>query len=198
VSDTVSEPGSRRRRRKGLDWTTAVVRPVATIAALAIAVWAALRPDVIYAPVPKAVLFVMVALVPAVLLAGEAVVRLDLKWPGFAVTATGTAALAITLLLILDHISQPEERVVAFEVREPNGDPFVGLEVAGNVRLTAGALEPQYCAKGNKLYFVFPEQVGDVELGVQTAGRWHYGTIRYAGERRPVLTIGEDLKAAGR
>ena len=63
-----------------------------TILILLVGLYVALSPSLVYAPVPKVILFCLVSFLPAILFGAEASSQFKLGLPGFVFATTGAAA----------------------------------------------------------------------------------------------------------
>ena len=173
-----------------------VFRIVVMSVVLLLCVYVALSPKIVYAPVPRMVLFFLVSVFLAILFGAEAVSQLQLKLPGFTFVTAGAAALSLGTLWFLTKLSKPEEKIAVFHVLDDQGKP-VSLEHknAYKVLLSSSALQVTTFASGNTLICIFPEQVGEAELQVRlTANTTFSGNIGFAGSRQTKLILGKDLK----
>lgn len=175
--------------------TLVVVETIAIVVGLGAALYVALNPSLVYAPAPRAVLFTLVSLIPALLVGSQAAAHLRLEWRGFAFTTAGASALCLALIFILDRISAPEEKIAVYKVVD---EQFRGvtLEPDGALEIfpLSGALEITHFHEANTLVAIFPEQVGDCLVRVRYAGEFYQGTIAYTGSRKAILQIGEHLQ----
>jgi hypothetical protein len=166
---------------------------------LLLCVYVALSPKVVYAPVPRVVLFFLCSALLAILFGTEAASRLELELPGFTFVTAGAAALSLGTLWFLTKLAKPEEKIAVFHVVDEKGQK-VSLEHANayEVLLSGSGLRVATFASGNTLVCIFPEQVGEVELQVnKTTGRTFSGMIGFAGVRQRKLVLGKDLKSQG-
>lgn len=175
-----------------------VFRIVLLFVVLALGVFVALSPRVVYAPVPRVVLFFLVSLLLAILFGTAAMAQLKLELPGFTFVTAGAGALCLGTLWILTRLAKPEEKIAVFHVYDEAGQP-VNLQGQGafQVMLAGSGLQVTTFSSGvNTLVFIFPEQVGDVELLVKktTNGKPYTGNISFAGSRQIKLFLGKDLK----
>lgn len=166
---------------------------------LALGVFVALSPKVVYAPVPRIVLFFLISLLLAILFGAEAVAQLKLELPGFTFVTAGASALCLGTLWILTKLSKPEEQIAVFHVYDEKGAP-VNLEWEGayKVLLSSLGLHVTTFASGSTLVCIFPQQVGEAELQVKKrTDETYVGTIGFAGSRQVKLVLGKDLKIPG-
>lgn len=164
---------------------------------LALGLFVALSPGVIYAATPKIVLLFLISFLPSLLFGAEASSRFDLRLPGFTLTTFGACAVCLGGLLLLNHLSKPEEKIAVYQVYDENNDP-VALDWQGaiEVPVTAQGLTVTKFIDGNNAVLIFPEQVGSVEVRVKTApiGPTYSGTVGYAGNRTSKLLLGQQLR----
>jgi hypothetical protein len=162
-----------------------LVRSVTLFAIIAIVVYVAINPDLVYRPTPKAVLFLLVACVPAILFASEAAARFELKLPTFAASAGGAAAIVFISLLMLDRIAKPEQYVAVYRIFDANDQPVQGLNRPGALEFlpTEGGLRVTSYVDSNALVVIFPEQVREVVAMVRPvlSGPAQRLTLRYDG-----------------
>ena len=161
--------------------------------------YVALSPGVVYAPVPKIVLFCLISFLPAILFGAEAAARFDLKLPGFAFTTAGAAAIALGTLLLLSYLAKPEEQIAVYRIVDDRRQPVLGLDRDGavEVQLSKQALMVTKLIDGNNVVLIFPEQVGECELVVKPLllGPAYIGKVSYSGNRQVELMLGRDLKS---
>ena len=174
----------------------AVIRIIAILASLAIAVVVALSPTAVYAPTPRIILYLLASLIPAILFAGELSARLELHLPGFVFAATGAAALALATLIILTHYSKPEAQIAVFYVVDGNDNP-VALDWKGAIEIPVSGtgITATRFVDGNALVLIFPEQLSQVDLRIKPSSnaRPCVGTVSYAGTRQSKLVLGKHL-----
>jgi hypothetical protein len=176
------------------------VRIGAAVLALIAAFVIALSPDVLYAPVPRTVLFFLLSLILAIFLGSEAVSQLQLQLPGFIFTTTGAVAVCFASLWVLTYLAKPEHQVVVLHIFAENGDE-VSLDHSTAVKVySQGAVPVDHLSRGNKLVLIFPEQVGTVDLAIKPDpfGPAYTGQVSYTGTRITRLTLGKELKQANK
>lgn len=173
-------------------------RFVIAVLILLVGLYVALSPSVIYAPVPKIVLLCLVSFLPAILFGAEAAAKFDLQLPGFAFTTAGAAAISLGTLLLLSHLTKPEQQIAVYQVVDEHRQPVLGLDRDGaiEVQLSNQALAVTKFIDGNSVVLIFPEQVGEVEMRVRPVllGPTFFGKVSYAGNRQSELMLGRDLK----
>jgi|SRR6185436_132026 len=165
---------------------------------LLLGLYVALSPSIIYAPVPKIVLLCLISFLPAILFGAEAAAKFDLKLPGFAFTTAGAAAIALGTLLLLSHLTKPEQQIAVYRIVDEQRQPVLGLDREGavEVQLSNQALAVTKFIDGNNIVLIFPEQVGEVEMLVRPSltGPTYFGKVSYAGNRQSELMLERDLK----
>jgi uncharacterized membrane protein len=171
------------------------------LASLALALFVALSPSLVYAPAPRIVLYLLVALIPAILFAAELTAHFQLQLGWFVASAGGAAAFVLITLVVLVHLTKPEQQIAVFEIVDANGQAVGGLDVPGAVQVprTPNGLTVTPLVDGNSVVLIFPEQAPEVELRVQPAHRGPvYGSkVSYAGSRTTRLRLGHELKIGG-
>lgn len=176
------------------------LRNVAALAALAVAVYVALSPTVVYTPQARVVLYVLVAMLPAIVIGAEASSRFKMELPKFLFTTGGAAAFMLGLLVLMDHLARPEVQISVYRVDDEQGRP-VNLERAGAFEVMPGRSGLQVTAfvRGNQLALIFPEQLAETTLSVRPVSqeRPYQGAVGYAGSRQVDLRLGRDLKQEG-
>jgi hypothetical protein len=164
---------------------------------LLVGVWVALSPGVVYAPTPRVVLYLLVALLPAILLGAEATSQFKLNLPGFLFTTTGAAAVCFGALLLLTYLSKPEAKIAVYQVYDEAGQPLP-LQGSGlvDVPLTQDGFSITRFVEGNTVVLIFPEQAANAVLRVKkfSTGPWYSKTVTYAGSRLQSLTLDKDFK----
>ena len=165
---------------------------------LALGLYVALSPSVVYAPVPKVVLFCLISFLPAILFGAEAASKFNLKLPGFAFTTAGAAAVALGTLLLLNHLAKPEQQIAVYRIVDQQRQPVLGLDREGavEIQLSNQALVVTKLIDGNNLVLIFPEQIGEADVLVKPVltGPTYFGKVSYAGNRQSELMLGRDLK----
>lgn len=175
--------------------TSEQVRNVAAVLILLLGLYVALFPNVAYAPVPRTVLYLLVSLLPAVLLASEASARFEMKLPGFLFTCGGTLAFVLGCLLLLTYLSKPEHQIAVFDIKDARGNRVIGLDEKGSVQVDlSGSLTVTTIVDESRIAMIFPEQVAETTLRIQLPGGPPYeGKVGYAGTRVSALVLGKDL-----
>lgn len=178
--------------------TANLVRVIAILAILGLAIYVALAPNVIYAPTPRVVLFTLVALLPAILLGAEAATRFEFKLLGLIFTTAGVFAAFLGLLFLLNYLSKPSEQIAVYQVIDEQNDPVrLDWDGAINVAPTERGLSVTRFIEGNTVILIFPEQVGQVEMSVKKSesSPTYSGLVNYAGTRTLKLKLGDQLKS---
>lgn len=176
-----------------------VVQTIALISILGLAIYVVFAPNVVYAPTSRIVLFLLVALLPAILLGAKgATTKVDVKLPTFLISATGAAALFLAALFFLDYLSKPEEKIAVYEIIDEKGEPLaVDWDGAIKVSVTERGLSVTKFVDGNTVILIFPEQVGQAEMQVKKSPLdvTYTGHVNYAGTRTLKLKLGDELKS---
>lgn len=167
----------------------------AIVVGLGAALHVALNPALVFAPAPRLVLFTLVSLVPALLLGSRAASALRLQLRGFVFTTAGAGAVCFMMIVALDHLASPEEKIAVFRVFDADLES-VTLEPDGALQVwpTSGALEITSIREGNTLVAIFPEQVAECRIRVRYADDYYQGVITYTGSRQTTLIIGQELR----
>src|SRR3954471_6139111 len=113
MSISPSAPGARASSATGQE---RFLRIIVALACLGLALFVALSPTVVYAPAPKVILYLLVALLPAILFAAELTAQFQLQLGWFVASAGGAAALVLITLVLLTHLTKPEEQIAVFEI----------------------------------------------------------------------------------
>jgi hypothetical protein len=162
----------------------------------------ALNPQLVYAPTPRVILYMLIALLPAILFAAEATASFKFSLPGFVASTGGAAAILLIVLLVLTHLTKPEAQIAVFDIVDKNSQPIVGLDERGAVEvpLTSSGIAVKPLVDGNTIVLIFPEQAPVVELLVRpiSTGPVYRGSVSYAGNRKRTLELGRDLLARQR
>lgn len=185
----------------GLNTLTNVIRIVSAIAILAVAIFVALAPNVVYAPVPRVVLFLLVAILPAILFGAEFAAKFEFKLPGLLISASLVTGAIFGLLYLLNHFAKPEEKIAVYQIVDENNAPVtLDFEDAVIVPVTPNGLTVTKFVDGNTVILIFPEQVGQAEILVKKSPSdvTYTGQVNYAGTRRSKLMLGTDLQSSRR
>ena len=173
------------------------LRMIVIVLILALGIYVALSPAIVYAPTPRIVLYFLICFLPSLLLGAEASSRFKLKLPGFAFTTAGACAVCFGALILITNLSKPEEKIAVFQVYDESNEP-VALDWSGalTVPVTSGGLSVTKFIDGNTVILVFPEQVGKAEIRIKKSysSPTYTGEVTYAGSRTAKLTLGKDLK----
>jgi hypothetical protein len=174
------------------------VRIAVIIVILLVGVWVALSPGLVYAPTPRVVLYLLVALLPAILFGAEATSQFKLNLPGFIFSTTGAAAVCLGALMLLTYLSKPEAKIAVYQVYDTAGQPLP-LQGSGlvEVPVTPDGFSVAHFVEGNTVVLIFPEQAAQAVLRVKkfSTGPWYSATVTYAGSRLTSLTLDKELKA---
>ena len=157
-----------------------------------------LSPNVVYAPVPRLMLYFLSSAAIAVFLGAEAATKFELKVPGMIFVTGGTVAAAFFLLWFGTNYVKPDQQVAVFQVFDENGRE-VRLDwgdEAVKLSPTASGLTGTLVVSGNMMVLIFPEQVveQDVRVMKTSDGHPYVGKLTYAGSRKSMLKLGTDLK----
>lgn len=171
-----------------------IVTAIAALGCLGLGALVVLRPNVVYTPVARVTLYMLVTLLPATLLTTVAATRVTIEWPGFVARAGGTAAVFFIAFVLMNRFSAPDLRLAVFRVRGESAD--ISLEGGlGQTKIIGAPV--RYCVDGDQLFVEFPEQVEQATLVVRyppsERGQTYEGTIGYAGIRNYTLKLGKDL-----
>lgn len=173
------------------------LRIVAAAVILCLLLLVALSPGLVYAPVPRVVLFLLSSVFLAALIGAEASSRFRLELPGFLFVTGGASALALGTLVLATNLSKPDRQIVVFEVVDERGEK-VNLGVFGALEMQRhpSGLQPTYFVSGNSVVLIFPEQVVEQTILVRTTstGRAYKGVVSYAKPPAAPLRLTEDLK----
>jgi len=176
-----------------------IIRIIVVLAALALGIYVALSPGIVYAPVPRVILFLLVSLLPAVLFGAEAASRFELKIPGFVFATAGAAAVSLGILVTLHHLSKPQQQIAVFHILDEEGQPVTNLDRQGAVQvpLTNEGISITPFVDGNTIVLIFPEQVGECEIRVRpiSMGKTYSGKVSYSGNRESALRLGTHLRS---
>jgi len=175
-----------------------VLRIVISTVVLFIGIVVALSPGVFYAPVPRVVLYLLIALLPAILFGAEAAAKFELNFKAFSFTTVGAAAITFAMLFVLTHLSKPEQQIAVFHIYDERQQPVMWLARNDAVRipLTKHGIQVTKFIDENTIVLIFPEQVDECEIQVKptSAGATYSGTLRYTGNRETKLFFGKHLK----
>lgn len=151
-----------------------------------------------YSPVQRVIIFALIALLSATLVASEATTRFSLELPGFLLTATGTAAFFLGILVLLNHLAKPELQVAAFDVYRADRATPVMLDYDGAYTLgkSPQGLAASIFTRANEVLIIFPEQVTELAMTIRetAGGPLLRGTVTYTGTRRTSMYVGSDFQ----
>lgn len=176
--------------------TLTKLKVVAIIVVLALGLYVAFSPTLVYAPVPRIVLFFLICLLPAILLGAEASSQFRLELRGFLFTTAGACAVFFGALVLLNYLSKPGEKIVVYQIVDEDRRP-VPLNFPGalQVDVTGQAMTVTKFIDNNTLILVFPEQVSAVDISVRkdSFGPVYSGSVTYSGVKSYKLVLGKDL-----
>lgn len=183
----------RRATRK----TTSVakLRPWLISGAFLVTLFVALNPSIGYAPVPRVVLFFLLAILFTLLFVGELDARFEMKLPGFIFSSTGVLAAMCGLLLLLNHLATPEVQATRFTLRYQGVTTLRFTSEMIRVKAGQGVSGTiPYFFSGEDLYVIYPPGVSTAEISVNpTGGRWFRKELGYAGNRQVVYQIDREF-----
>lgn len=179
----------------GGDWLERHFKKVLIGAVFVLAGVVVFSPHVAYNPVPRTVLFFIIAVVFALLfdqqLKDNNVVKLQGVWGS--VTLVGVAAVVFALLFLLAFLSKPDIQVANYTIRRSHQD----LELDGKVVVRAidSTVQPEYFARGSQLLVIFPDQTQQVEVEVSpNLGETYRAVFEYKGNRKWSKDLKTDFK----
>jgi hypothetical protein len=178
------------------DEMTQWLPPVSAILILILGIYVALFP-VVYTPVSKTVLFLLVAILPGILFGSSIAVRFKFELLGTVITATGVAGILFALIFLLNYLAAPDKAITGFWIQDETGKPVNLRHDLVAVR-SRGGLEPTYYIDEEKdrLLMIFAEQFPTVTLCIQefTGDQEWCGSVSYAGPQDDVpLVLGKDM-----
>jgi hypothetical protein len=200
VEPPASSPAGSTGNENGLSNSFEVVaKYLPTICALAIlvlALWVAFNPGITFAPVPRIVLFTLVALLPAILFGVELAVRLNVQVAGATLIASGVAAFLFAFLFFLTYLAKPEMQVVVLYIVDQQNQRLQAEPVSVTT-LTGGGYVVKTITDQDEIVLIFPEQATTTKLCIRTisGGPEYCGDITYAGTDELTRKIGTDLIA---
>lgn len=156
------------------------------------------NPSAGYSPSAQASLHFLTAIAGAILFASTTSANLSWSDGKAKMAVAGSFAVVLIGFYVLHHFSRPEVQIAAYAVVNESGQPIT-LEAPGQITMDWGgnAVQTTYCATGNRLIVVFPEQLTQVGLSVQSppgSPHWYRGPVSYVGSRGYTLKLGEQLK----
>ncbi len=174
-----------------------VIKIIAIILILALGLYVAVSPDLVYAPTPKIILYLLISFLPALLLGAEAASRFKLKFRNFVFTTAGACAVCLGVLVVLTYLSKPQEKIAVYQIYDENKIP-VALDWSGaiNIPVSHQGLTVTNFVEGNTVILIFPEQAGKIEMQVKKSpsGKMYTGDVSYSGSRTSKLYLSKDLK----
>ena len=87
-----------------------------SISVLLVGLYVSISPELVYAPTPRTILYLLVACLPAILFASEAAASFEMRLPGFIASAGGAAAVTFLGLFLLSHFSKPDTQIAVFHI----------------------------------------------------------------------------------
>lgn len=168
-----------------------MLRIITALAILGLGVYVAASPELVYAPKPGAVLFLLVAILPAILLAAEVTAEFKLKLPGFVATGGGSFAVMIIVLFLLAYFTKPTDHVRVFRFTHVNGSAVQGLDGNGVVNLydmSGGRGVERYIDK-NSIVVFFSDDTASCRIEVDLFGELYKGVLTYYGIRKSELVL---------
>jgi hypothetical protein len=102
------------------DRHASIFRIIVALTGLGLGMSVPLSPRVVYAAVPRVMLFYY-NLSLAVLFGAEAASRFQLKLGGVFIAAAGAAAVSLGTLMLLTYLSKPQQQIAVFHVFDENG-----------------------------------------------------------------------------
>ena len=174
------------------------VKIIAAIGIFVLMGYIVLSPNVVYAPVPRLMLYFLSSSAIAVFLGAEAATRFQLKAPGMLFIAGGTVATMFLLLWFGTNYVKPEQQVAVYQIVDESGfDVRIDWgDEAVKLSPTPNGLTATLVVSGNTMVLIFPEQVTEQDIRVlkTSDGHPYSGKVTYTGSRRSILTLGSELK----
>ena len=170
-----------------------IIRIITTLVILGLGVYVTLSPQTEYAPTPRAVLFLFVAILPAILLADVATAHFKWRLPGFIATGGGSFAVMIIVLFALYYFTTSTDQIAVFHFTYEDREPVRGLdqEEAVDIHTSDGAPVESYI-DGNSIVVFFPKGTATCRLTVRLGLMEYAGDLRYFGVRKPDLVLNTD------
>jgi hypothetical protein len=170
------------------------LRPWLIGAAFLVALYIALNPSIGYAPVPRVVLFFVLALLFTLVSVGELDAKFEMKLPGFLFTSTGVLAAMCGLLWLLNHLAASEVQATRFTLRYKGVHKLTFAPNMIDVKGLQGVGSMPYFIDGEDLYLIYPAGVNTAEVRVNPVGlKWYHKELGYAGNRQVVQQIDTDF-----
>ena len=174
-----------------------ILRAVTLLVVLVVVVWVVVREGRGLTPEARGLLFFLAGIIPAVLFATEAAARFDLKFPAFAFTAGGGAALMFGALWVLNSTAQPSYNAQVYRMLDAEERPLAGLSREGAVEVNAveeaSGQVPHY-VDGSTLIIQYPTQTPRVRVRIRPSSRGpaFSGELSYT-EPKSELVLCRDL-----
>jgi hypothetical protein len=182
------------RRPNVVDTGLTKVRPWLIAGAFVIAAFVALSPSVGYAPVPRVVLFFVLAFLFTLVSVGELDARFEMKLPGFLFSSTGVLAAMCGLLLLLNHLAAPEVQATRFTLRYKGIHQLALQPKMIEVKGVQGFGHVPHFVDGEDLFVIYPQGVTSAEVRINPLGLgWFHKELSYAGNRKVVYQIDSDF-----
>ena len=182
------------RREAPKDDKLTKLRPWLVAAAFIVAIYVAVNPAIGYAPVPRVILFFVMAILFTLIFVGELDARFEMKVPGFIFSCTGALAAACGLLLLLNHLAASEVQATRFTLRHTKA-PELKLDARMvKVKALQGVSSVPYFVDGEDVYVIYPQGVTNAELRVNAFGdAWVRKELSYAGNRQVIYYLDKDF-----
>ncbi len=163
-----------------------ILRIITTLVILGLGVYVALSPGLVYAPTPRAVLFLFVAILPAILLADVATAHFEWKLLGFVATGGGSFAVMIIVLVALTYFTTSTDQVAVFQLYRESGREVKGLYRDGVVTLHTPEGQPiDPYVHENSIAVIFPDGTTSCTVEVRLSDDLYTGELTYYGMRKP-------------
>lgn len=183
------------RRTTPVDNKLTKLRPWLIGGAFLVALYLALNPSIGYAPVPRVVLFFVLALLFTLVSVGELDAKFEMRLPGFLFTSTGVLAAMCGLLWLLNHLAAAEVQATRFTLRYKGVHKltFTPSMISVTPLQGIGGSMP-YFIDGEDIYLIYPLGVNTAQVRVNPVGlKWYHKELSYAGNRQVVQQIDTDF-----
>ncbi len=170
-----------------------VIRIITTLVILGLGVYVTLSPQAAYAPTPRAVLFLFVAILPAILLADVATAHFEWRLPGFLATGGGSFAVMIIVLFALYYFTKSTDQTAVFRFNYETGKEVTGLNQDGVVTLytpDGKTIDPY--VHGNSIAVIFPDGTTSCTVEVRLFDDLYTGELKYYGVRESKRVLQDD------
>jgi hypothetical protein len=170
-----------------------LIADLAVLAALVIlAIFIALSPSVVYQPVSRVIVFMLVAIATGLALGRQVTGTLEIKGGWATATFGGIVAVVFAAFFLLTRAATPALDVRVFQVSD-GGEP-VGLQGAGVVDVRSTTDTPvDHCVAGDKLFILFPSAAPAARIHVSWRGQ-RYRAVVDASDPVRELRIGDELR----